>query len=451
MRNRRRQIQFALVMLLIVVAVLSLVFRTINITKPFGFSRGNSETAMGLRLGLDLQGGTDLVYKAQDPNVTPDQMKGVLNVIQRRINAFGVSEPEIQLKGKDEIVIQLPGVKNIDDARKLIGGTAKLDFRELQTTSDGKQQWVQATGEGNDGVQKPLTGAYMKPTSAVVTDPQTGLPEVAFEFNGEGASLFEQITKRLVGQPLGIFLDDQLVSAPTVRSVIGQNGVITNIGIKDAQLLAIQLNAGALPVSITPIKEQDVSATLGKDSLQRSYLAGIIGLGLVIAFMMLYYRLPGVVASASLLIYVLLVLAIFKLLPVTLTLAGIAAFIVSMGMAVDASVLIFERMKEELRAGRSLGAAIEVGFDRAWPAIRDSNVTTFISCAILFWFGNTLGEPRVQGFALTLFVGVAASMFTAITITRMFLRLFVGTPVAKKIGLFAPVHPRPSERPAVSA
>jgi preprotein translocase subunit SecD len=279
--------------------------------------------------------------------------------------------------------------------------------------------------EGKDGTEKELTGKYLKPNAQVVLNQQTGKPEVAFEWDEEGAILFEQITKRNLQKPLGIFLDDQLISAPTVQSVIKDRGVITGLDLEEARRLAVQLNSGSLDLPLKIIQEQDVSATLGSDSIQKSLVAGAIGAVILIVFMILLYRMSGLVACVALIIYSFLLLTIFKLIPITLTLPGMAAFIVSLGMAVDANVLIFERMKEEIRAGRTLGAAVETGFSRAWPAIRDSNVTTFIACIILMWFGSTLGAYVVTGFAITLFIGVALSMFSAIMISRLFLRFMV--------------------------
>ncbi len=441
MRLRRNQITIAFVTILVTLAVLTLAFKTIDLG---GFERGSDESALGLKLGLDLQGGTHLVYRAVDPDVTDEQVEGVVNVIERRINAFGVSEPLIQKKGGNEIVVQLPGVRDIDEAKRLIGGTAQLDFRECTDPSATRgglcPDWQAATAEGGGGIEKHLTGEFLRPSSVLTSNPGTGLPEVSFEFNGEGSRMFEQITRRLVGRPLGIFLDGQLISAPVVQSVISSQGRITGISRTDGRLLAIQLNAGALPVSISVVREEDVSATLGKDSLDKSYLAAAIGLGLIMLFMTLYYRMLGLVAVASLAIYTVLVLAIFKLTNVTLTLSGIAAFVISVGMAVDANIIIFERMREELRAGRSLGAAIETGFERAWNAIRDSNVTTLITMAILWWFGDQLGEPRVIGFALTLMIAILTSMFTAFFVSRTFLRLFVGTPFSRNSGLFVDIN-----------
>jgi len=392
----------------------------------------------GLTLGLDLKGGSHLVYQAdlaeKDPAQSDDDaMRGVLDKIERRVNAYGVTEPIIQRQGHDRILVQLPGVRDIDEAIKLIGQTAELDFREVELDEvgdpvldeEGRPKWIEAMAVGSDEQTKQLTGKYLKPNAALILQQQTNEPEVGFEWNEEGAILFEQITKRNLQKPLGIFLDDELISAPTVQAVIKQTGVITGITIEEGRTLAIQLNSGSLDVPLEVIQEQDVDATLGADSIQKSLIAGGIGLALIVLFMLLYYRVSGLVAVCALAVYGVLLTAIFKLVPITLTLPGIAALILSIGMAVDANVLIFERTKEELRSGRNLGAAVEVGFNRAWPAIRDSNITTFIACAVLYWFGGTLGAFMVRGFALTLFIGVALSMFSAIIVTRTFLRFVV--------------------------
>ena len=392
----------------------------------------------GLTLGLDLKGGSHLVYQAdlaqKDPAQSDDDaMRGVLDKIERRVNAYGVTEPIIQRQGHDRILVQLPGVRDIDEAIKLIGQTAELDFREVELDEvgdavldeEGRPKWIKAMAVGGDEQTKQLTGKYLKPNASLMLQEQTNEPEVAFEWNEEGAILFEQITKRNLQKPLGIFLDDELISAPTVQAVIKETGVITGINIEEGRTLAIQLNSGSLDVPLKVIQEQDVDATLGADSIQKSLIAGGIGLALIVLFMLLYYRVSGFVAVCALVVYGILLTAIFKFAPITLTLPGIAALILSIGMAVDANVLIFERTKEELRTGRTLGAAVEVGFNRAWPAIRDSNITTFIACAVLYWFGGTLGAFMVRGFALTLFIGVALSMFSAIIVTRTFLRFVV--------------------------
>lgn len=396
----------------------------------------------GLQLGLDLKGGSHLVYEAdltkKDPAQTDDEvMEGVKQKIERRVNAYGVTEPIIQRQGANRILVQLPGVKDIDEAIKLIGETAQLDFREQKLDEQGKPvfdeegnpEWVIAKGVGEDGEEREVTGKYFKPNATVVLAPQTNEPQVAFEWNPEGAVLFEQVTRRNLNKPLGIFLDNELISAPIVKAVIKERGIIEGLTIDEARRLAIQLNSGALDVPLNIIQHMDVDATLGADSIRKSLLAGEIGLVLLMLFMLIYYRLPGFVACLALGVYGVLVLAIFKLIPVVLTLPGIAGFIVSIGMAVDANVLIFERLKEELRGGRTLGAAAEEGFRRAWVAIRDSNITTFIACAVLYWLGGTFGAFMVRGFAVTLFIGVAVSMFTAIVVTRTFLRIVIGSGV----------------------
>jgi preprotein translocase subunit SecD len=403
----------------------------------------------GMTLGLDLRGGTHLILQAdlsgREPEEREDAVEGVKRIIERRINAYGVTEPVIQRQGEDRILLQLPGVRDIEEAVRLVGQTAQLDFREIVLDEDdnpvldeeGNPQWAIATAIGSDGKEKELTGEHFKKAQANVT-PQTFQPIVEFEWDKEGAVLFKQVTERNIGKPLGIFLDNELISSPIVRAVIEERGIIESgtWSINEAELLAIQFNAGALPVPVEIVQQQDVDATLGEDSIRKSIMAGVIGLVLVLLFLILYYRLPGVLAGLALLIYGVLVLAIFKLVPVTLTLAGIAAFILSLGMAVDANVLIFERLKEELREKRTFISAVEAGFARAWPAIRDSNVSTFIICGILYWFGARFGASPIMGFALTLFIGVATSMFTAIVVTRTFLRLLGRSPLGRIKSLF---------------
>jgi preprotein translocase subunit SecD len=412
----------------------------------------------GAKLGLDLQGGTQLTLQADMSQVPADQqstaMQGVLNVISRRVNAYGVAEPEIQTLGSDRIIVQLPGVKDIEEAKKLIGQTAKLEFKE----QDASGQWVPSTGQLN-GQTVALTGAYLVPGHQQVTFASTaGLPNVAFEFNSDGAQVFGQITQRLVGKPLGIFLDGQEISAPTVQAVLTQSGVITGLSLDQARLLALQLNAGALPVPVSIQEERTVDATLGADSVHKSIVAGELALVVVIAFMLLYYRLPGLAASGALIIYSLLTLSIFKLIPVTLTLAGIAGFILSLGMAVDANILIFERMKEELRSGKTIAAAIRAGEDRAWPSIRDSNTSTLITCLVLYFFGQQFGATIIMGFALVLGIGVLISLFSAIVVTRTFLELLLSQTWAHSARLFGmQIAPdqiggvtTPTRRPAVA-
>jgi len=404
------------------------------------------------KLGLDLKGGSHLVYSIdltkKDPAQTDaDVIEGVKNKIERRVNAYGVTEPIVQTIRNERgsfVLVQLPGVKDIDEALNLIGQTAELDFREIVLDADGKpvvdeegkEQWVIATAKGSDGQERELSGKYLKPNAQVVLTPQTNEPEVAFEWNSEGAVLFEQITQRNLKKPLGIFLDNQLISAPTVQAVIKEKGVITGLNLDEARTLAIQLNSGSLDVPLTLVERRDIGATLGQDSLRKSLMAGIIGSAMVIIFMIAYYRFSGFVACLALVVFVVLNLAVFKLIPVVLTLPGIAGFIVSIGMGVDGNVLVAERLKEELRRGRTLGAAIEEGFRQSWSAIFDANVTVFIACVVLYWLGNTFGNFLVIGFATTLFIGTALSMFTQVVVTRTFMRTFVGLGVAKSPGAY---------------
>ncbi len=404
-----------------------------------------------MRLGLDLKGGVHMVYRADLTGIEKgkegEAIDSAISVIERRINEFGVAEPLIQKQGTDRIVVELPGISEADEAKRRIGQTALLEFRERQTDAQGNEQWVPATGTIN-GQTKELTSAYFKQNTYVSTG-DFGQVLLVFEWNEEGSQLSGQITERLIGQPLGIYLDgkplpgdDGRPIAPIVRSKITTTGQIEGLSVTEATVLSKLLNAGRLPVPLTAIYEQTVSPILGQDFVNKSIKAGIIGLILVILFMIVYYRVPGILASLALAFYGVLVLAIFKMWPtgpITLTLAGLGGFIVSIGMAVDANVLIFERLKEELWQGRTLGAAIEAGFDRAWSAILDSNMTTFIACGILYWLGNSVAaSAAVKGFAVTLFIGVAVSMFTAITVTRTLMRLFIGTGLANNRSLFTP-------------
>jgi preprotein translocase subunit SecD len=396
-----------------------------------------------IQLGLDLQGGLHLVYKADLSHVeagTEDEiMNGVASVISNRVNPLGVSEPLIERQGEDRIVVELPGL-DIDDTQKnRIGRTALLEFREQING-----EWIAATGE-IDGEEKVLTSSYFK-ENTYVTANQQGQIFLIFEFNTDGAKLSEQITSRLIGQPLGIYEgnepllgDDDQPIAPIVNSIITSSGQIEGLSLNEAQTLSAQLNAGRLPVSLDVIYEQTVSPSLGADFVELAVMAGIIGIILVMFFMIMFYRFPGFVASLALIFFSAIVLALFKWIPVTLTLAGIGGFILSLGMAVDANVLIFERIKEELRSGRTVKASIEIGFKRAWTAIWDSNVTTIIACIVLFWIGSSVAAgAAVRGFALTLGIGVAMSMLTAIVTTRTFLRVFVSNRLVQRKSLFTP-------------
>jgi preprotein translocase subunit SecD len=409
----------------------------------------------GLRLGLDLAGGSYLVYQADLSGIesgTEDEiMDGVKGVIERRINALGVTEPVVEVQkqeGEYSIAIQLPGIADIEKAKETVGLFTVLEFREQDTEGN----WIPATGTVN-GEELTLSSRYFKENTYVTVN-QLGSPLLIFEWDETGQELSPQITSRLIGKQLAIYLGDEPLRgedgnpiAPVVRETITARGQIEGLSFTDAEELSRLLNAGRIDVPLgsyvngvfepsVPLYERTVDATLGADSIHRSLIAAEIGIVMLLLFMILYYRLPGLVACLSLGIYGVVLLAIFKLVPVTLTLPGVAGFILSLGMAVDANVLIFERMKEELRGGRSLGAAVEAGFNRAWTAIRDSNITTFIACIVLFWLGGTLGAFMVRGFAITLAIGVALSMFTAITVTRTFLRLIIGSQVVTNLAAY---------------
>jgi preprotein translocase subunit SecD len=409
----------------------------------------------GLSLGLDLKGGSQLLYEAnlslKDPSMSDaEAMAAVVEKIQKRISdKYPAMEPTVQKQGTDRILVQLPGVENITEAANLIGKTALLDFREQKFNVNGTPmldelgnpiyQDEPAKAVGRDGQEKELTGKYLNRAYRAV-DPTAG-PVVYLEWDSEGAYLFEQITQRNVGKRLAIFLDNEMISAPVVKSAITatEKGYIEGqFTIDEAGSLAIQLNSGSLNVPLTIIGQENINPTLGADSIQKSKQAAIIGIVLLLLFMALYYRLPGVIACISLGFYGVFFLAILSVFPITLTLPSIAGVILSVGMAVDAHVLIFERMKEELRSGRTLGAALETGSNRAWPAIRDSNITTFIACAVLIWLGmsSAFHATMITGFAITLFIGVALSMFTAVIITRIFLRFIVGSRLVTNLAVY---------------
>ncbi len=502
------------------------------------------------RLGLDLQGGSHLVYRANVSNLPADDVKDAVasarDVIDRRVNLFGVSEPVIQTStvgDEQRIIVELPGIKDVNEAIKQIGQTPLLEFKEQSNapapkatdaqkkevatyneaakvkatgllgralkgedfaklaqeysedpgsqTKGGDLDWfgegtmvkefsvaafslkkdqimpkliktafgyhiIKKTDEREKEIRAShillktkseadvlprqdqwaytgLTGKQLK-KAAVIFSPNTGDPEVQLEFDDEGKKLFGDITTRNVGKPVAIFLDGEPISTPTVQQAITSGSAVISgtFNIEEARQLATRLNAGALPVPIELISQTTVGPTLGKIAVQKSFMAGLIGLLMVALFMIIFYRLPGVLAVCALLVYTLIVIAIFKLWPVTLTLAGIAGFILSIGMAVDANVLIFERTLEELRAGKMLLTAIEEGFRRAWPSIRDSNISSIITALLLVQFGSSI----IRGFAVTLLIGILVSMFSAITVTRSFMRLLAGSWLEDKEWLF---------------
>ena len=386
------------------------------------------------RLGLDLSGGTQLLYKADISNIPSDEvsdsMAALRDTIERRVNLFGVSEPLVQTEtgsslagqgSEQRLVVELPGVTDVQKAIALIGQTPVLEFRLLKqgvtsvpasTTADQLSQYFEPASITG----KELTSAQLE------FQGQTGSitePVVAIHFNSEGTAKFAQLTKDNVGRVMAIFLDGQPISTPVIRESIPDGTAIVsgNFTVDEAKTLARNLNYGALPVPISLIETQSISGTLGSQAVAAGIFAGLIGVAVVMLFMVLWYRLPGLVASVALLIYISFMLALFMLIPVTLTAAGIAGFILSVGLAVDANILIFERTREELREHNARDA-IDHGFSRAWPSIRDSNISSMITAVILYWFGTSL----IQGFALVFFLGVLVSMLTAISVSRTFLK-----------------------------
>ncbi len=387
-----------------------------------------------LHQGLDLQGGTHLFFEADLSKISPSEinsaLEGVKMVISRRIDALGVAEPVIQVVSKKGLIVELPGIKDVDKAIELIGQTAQLEFREaiLDKSIDKNNNIISFNYD--DWKDIGLTGANFK-KATVIINPSTQKPEIAIEFDKKGGDIFKEVTSRNIGKPLAIFLDKKILSAPTVQTAITEGkGVITgDFSLDQAKKLEIQLNAGALPVPIKLIEQRNIGPSLGKESVQKSLIAGLIGLLLVAIFMIGYFRFLGFVADVVLLIYALIVLALFKLIPVTLTLAGIGGFILSIGMAVDANILIFERIREELKRGKSLASAIESGFTNAWNSIRDGSISSLITCLILWKFGASL----IKGFALTLGLGILVSLLCSMIITKTFLKISIGTCFAKLI------------------
>lgn len=394
------------------------------------FNKDSSLYKFHFKLGLDLNGGTELVYRADVSGVPDglinDSMDTLRDVIERRINVFGVSEPIIQaekasaLAGKEEyrLIVELPGVTDVDKAIELIGKTPLLEFKLVTKNPSSLIKTSPTSTPGEVFVPTELTGRYLE-RAQVEFSPTTRQAYVGLTFNSQGKDIFAKITKEHIGEILAIFLDGEAISLPVIQSEIsdGKAQITGSFTPEEARTLVRNLNYGALPVPIELVGTQTVGATLGNDALMAGVKAGVVGLLLVIAFLIFWYRLPGFVASIALLMYVLISLALFMLIPVTLTAAGLAGFILSIGMAVDANILIFERMREERLAGKDLITAIHEGFRRAWLSIRDSNISSMITAIVLFW----LGTSSVKGFALTFGLGVLVSMFTAITASRTFL------------------------------
>jgi protein-export membrane protein SecD len=408
--------------------------------------------------GLDLRGGLQVLLEA---DVTPDQeaefdartMEAARVVVENRVNGLGVTEPLVQLQGERRIIVELPGIENPDQAIATLRETGLLEFVEAGQTRlvEGMRVRTSLDTESAAGAVSPsgtltgtealtateyayggrvfntiMTGRHLR--DADLSTDNLGQVVIAFELTDEGAQIFREYTSKHVGDILAIILDKAVVSAPVINQAITQGeGIISSnqpggFPLDEARDVAIKMKYGALPVALKVVENRTVGPTLGQDSIQRSIRAGLIGLSVVLLFMITYYRLPGFLADLALIIYALINFALYKLIPVTLTLPAITGFILSTGMAVDANILVFERMKEELRAGRSLRVAMEAGFSRAWTSIRDSNLSTLLTCAILYWFGSNFGASIVKGFAITLALGVVVNLFTAIIVTRTFIR-----------------------------
>jgi len=403
------------------------------------------------KLGLDLQGGTHLIYQADlkgiDSADRKNALDGLRDIIERRVNLFGVSEPVIQIEEQSQrLIVELAGVKDIKEAINMIGQTPFLEFKEQKSQEIvdkiiAKQKEIQ--GKTYEEIQTipdwqlafedpfastQLTGRYLD-KAELAFEPTTNKPIVTIQFDEEGSNLFEQLTTNNVGKPLAIYIDNAIISSPTVQEAIsgGRAQISGTFTINEAKQLVSNLNSGALPVPISLVSQETIGPSLGQDSLNKSLKAGMIGFILVIIFMIVFYRLPGILASLTLITYIALNLSLFKLIPVTLTLAGIAGFILSIGMAVDANILIFSRIREELRQGKGFLISLEDGFKRAWPSVRDGNFTIILVAFILF----SLGTSFVKGFALTLIIGNLLGIFSAIFITNNLLRCFVGTKFEK--------------------
>lgn len=370
-----------------------------------------------IKQGLDLQGGVHVVLEAQDtPDspVTPDSIKRAIAVIENRVNALGVAEPLVQQQGDRRIIVELAGVKDPDEAVRTMIKTAYLEFK----TEDGTTV---------------LTGRQLK-TATEGKNPQSGDAEVNLEFEPDGTKIFADVTAANVGKRIFIVLDNQVIQAPNVKEPIpnGKAQIAPYASLDEAHNVAILLRSGALPVKLDVMEKRTVGPTLGADSLDKSIKAGIAGLIAILVFMTLYYRAPGMIACLSLVVYALLVLMIFAALHVTMTLPGIAGFLLTLGMAVDTNIIIFERLKEELWSGKTLRSAIDAGFKRAFVAVLDSHITTLIAGIILYYFGT----GSIKGFGLTLSIGILASLFTAVTMTRWFLHLLAGSNLVRNIKFY---------------
>ena len=421
--------------LILLIGVLALVINFFpGLRLPDSESTDGTWRAVVTKLGLDLRGGLRVEYQAlpvEGKQPTAGDMAIIKDIVERRVNTTGVSEPLVLTQGKDRVVVELPGTTDPEAVRRLVGTTGRLDFVPLGSTQ------VQQ-GSVLDLKKYPPSFSGDQVSSATVGTDQNGRPAVDFVLKEDGKNKFAEYTAANVGSYFAITLDGTVISAPVINSSIPNGNVqitgggLAGFGAKEAKDLVTVLKFGSLPFPITALSSEEISATLGSQFLDQTLLAGLIGISLVFAFMLVYYRLPGLVASFALVYYALVMYAIFRLIPVTLTLAGIAGFVLSIGMAVDANILIFERMKEELRLGKSLPSAVEAGFNRAWNSILDSNVSSLITATILY----ALGSSVIRGFALVLIIGVLVSMFSAIVVTRTILRWVVRQEFAKKPALW---------------
>ena len=462
------------------------------------FDIGNFRANHEIRQGLDLQGGLQVVLEADPPpgtKVDKATMNGTRDTVERRVNGLGVSEPLIQTRGNNQIIVELPGLTDVNQAIDVLKTTALLEIIDpngqylppgtfvnttlgnatneqmgIATPVPGTPEAMPSGSPAASPSASPIGSPAATPIAAAAVTPEPsatptgpvyttvisgrdledafpttnslGQVVVGFRLSNSAADKFFNYTSQHIGQPMSIVIDKQVISSPRIDAAISKEGIISGVSASEVNDLVVQLQAGALSVPLKVVQSRAVGPTLGQDSIHKSIIAGLVGLGAVALFMILFYLLPGVLSVIGLLIYTAIVFALYKIIPVTLTLAGIAGFVLSIGMAVDANVLIFSRMKEEMRAGRTLKSSIEAGFDHAWPSIRDSNITSMLTSAILYWFGQYTGATLITGFALTLFIGVAVSFLTAITVTRTLLRVIVGTRLANPKWWFGIEHDR---------
>lgn len=486
---RRRELNLLLVILLITGLALWIDF-TPQINPPEDKrapwpTRALNWIDVHTRLGLDLRGGTQVLLRSRDASITPENLLAARQVIESRVNGLGVSEATVQTSGSDRIVVELPDVDQPGQALSTIRSTGRLEFIDPLDPQTGQRQFlpdgqlVRTTGSPNPslantgpitstaGVTSTLTltqtqeleAAQSGPEYQVVADgndlvgssvqpglDQSGRPVVAFQFEEPSATQLQQFTAQNVGQPLTIVLDNRVISSATIQAALPGQGQISTQTTEDRDSLYNVLRYGSLPVGFDVETSRTISPTLGADSIEASWIAGLVGLLAVAIFMIAYYRLPGLIAVIALLIYTAISFALYRLIPITLTLAGIAGFILSIGLAVDGNVLIFARLKEELRLGRSIASGVEEGFIHAWPSIRDSNFATLITTIILYWFGSSFGVSIIKGFALTLGISIPISVFTSVVITRTLLRIIVETGAFRDYRWYAVEDPATIQR-----